>query len=664
MPSAASPWPPEHATMDINLILSAQTLRLAPQVKRGELVNGTFVLKNLPAKTYLCVTPEQWLILQQFEKPRMVPAVLGGAILDRQCLPLGEFYELILKAIKAEILLEPGVGPEPVMAYDWSWAVRPKVLARPLSVLFCAGMLMALFFRPKFPTSAVDIGAGILLLSATLSFGEFLAGCMLRGAGGEVYRPRWAWIQVPPHFFVDTDDTVMMSRETQTLVAMAMPTLLAAAAGIAAWHKPEWAFLSLVGLILSVRPIFGGTLAALIRVGDKRAPSDAEHNFLFQPNRRPEIRVKLLMKAISQPTTWVRIGYGILWTLAIVYWVERLGTAPSWSLPFWRANGPRIATGVVGSLVLLGLGYLFWELYHWARERGRARRNTMRLLRQRWFGPDRGNLDESGRVKLLTLSPMLSTLQPPQRVELARAMAMRRYGPFRELKESSGVPTKVSMIVSGKVSLRRELPTGRTVQVQVLSEGDIIGLHDLADPKFPGYTVRPLTPITLMTLDRKAAEELIVARVTDEMLTDTILKLPFLRRIALCQNWHLQAINRFARLSQIRSYAPSEIILGEGQTVPEFFVIFQGDAKVSRERRLLSTIHAGEFFGEIGLMQNSSSNATVAAHHGTRCLSIPRNELLRFVTHNYTVALELERVSSRRLGRPIFPLRPGDFRSI
>jgi CRP-like cAMP-binding protein len=85
---------------------------------------------------------------------------------------------------------------------------------------------------------------------------------------------------------------------------------------------------------------------------------------------------------------------------------------------------------------------------------------------------------------------------------------------------------------------------------------------------------------------------------------------------------------------------------------------------VSRERRLLSTIHAGEFFGEIGLMQNSSSNATVAAHNGTRCLSIPRNELLRFVTHNYTVALELERVSSKRLGRPIFPLRPGDFRSI
>lgn len=75
-------------------------------------------------------------------------------------------------------------------------------------------------------------------------------------------------------------------------------------------------------------------------------------------------------------------------------------------------------------------------------------------------------------------------------------------------------------------------------------------------------------------------------------------------------------------------------------------------------------IHAGEFFGEIGLMQNSSPNATVTANEGTRCLRIPRIELLRFVTHNYAVALEIERVSSKRLGRPLFPLRSGDFRSI
>ncbi|MDQ5978097.1 MAG: Cyclic nucleotide-binding protein [Verrucomicrobiota bacterium] len=37
---------------------------------------------------------------------------------------------------------------------------------------------------------------------------------------------------------------------------------------------------------------------------------------------------------------------------------------------------------------------------------------------------------------------------------------------------------------------------------------------------------------------------------------------------------------------------------------------------------------------------------------------------MRFVTHNFTVALELERVSSKRLGHPIFPLSPGNFRPL
>jgi CRP-like cAMP-binding protein len=258
----------------------------------------------------------------------------------------------------------------------------------------------------------------------------------------------------------------------------------------------------------------------------------------------------------------------------------------------------------------------------------------------------------------------VSALTPPQRQELARAMDARRHGFWSALPEYGDTPSLVSLIVSGKVSVRREMPSGRTVPVQVLSEGDIIGLHDLADPKFPKYRFRTQTPVTLLTVDRETAERLIVRRVPQSMFADMVLKAPFLRRIPMCQNWHRQAIDRFARLSSVTSYDPGATILNEGQTVEIFFVIFQGDAKVSRDGRVVATIRSGEFFGEIGLLQNSSPNASVTAHNDTRCLSIPRMELLRFVTHNYTVALELERVSSKRLGRPIFPLRAGDFRTL
>ena len=82
---------------------------------------------------------------------------------------------------------------------------------------------------------------------------------------------------------------------------------------------------------------------------------------------------------------------------------------------------------------------------------------------------------------------------------------------------------------------------------------------------------------------------------------------------------------------------------------------------VRREKKQLATLRVGEFFGEIGLLQNSSANAAVVAKRNLRCLEIPRAEFLRFVTHNYAVALELERVSSDRLGRPIYPVRQRDF---
>ena len=183
--------------MDVNLILSAQTLSLAPQLKRSGLINGLYVLKNVPAKTYLRVSPEQWVILQQFVVPRTVPAVLGSAIRNRQCLRLGEFFELILKALRANILLEPGIGPEPVRAHEWNMSVRPQVLAMPLAVLFSVGMIMAVVLPTRPPVTFLDWALGLVLLSAALSFAAFLAGCMIRGAGGEVDRPRWTWLSLP-----------------------------------------------------------------------------------------------------------------------------------------------------------------------------------------------------------------------------------------------------------------------------------------------------------------------------------------------------------------------------------------------------------------------------------------------------------------------------------
>jgi CRP-like cAMP-binding protein len=650
--------------VDINLTLSAVTLGLSPHLTRSEPIAGLLVVKNLQAKTYLKITTAQWQLLQLFRESRTVPNALAQALDDRRCPPLAEFFELILKAVRANVLVAPGFEPGSVPAHKWRPTIRPGTVALPLALLFFAGLALSLVLQPLPPTSILDVIGGLVILSAALSFGEFLAGCILRGAGGEVFRPRWRWLSLPPYFKASTRDAIMLPASAQRVITLAGPAVLAAAAGLTVWHWPAGSALPLLGLAFALRPLFGGRFRTVLRFSRKSGLSETERDCIYPANTTPRARLRQLGRMLREPDRWVQIAYGVVWTFALVGLCTRLTGTPARGLAFWKTQALYIAAAVGGALVVVGAGYLLWELFRFVRERARARRDTLRLWRARWFARNKRPLDESRRIKAVAESSLFRALPAAERPQLARAMQTTHRGPWRYLPEYGPDATHVSLIVSGRVGLYRELPSGRTVRIQVLSEGDVIGLHDLADPKRPAYRVRSLSPLTLLTLDRTTFDKIVANRISATRLTDTILKAPFLRQISLCQNWHIQAIERFALLSTLIDYTAGSVISPEGHYHQEFFVIFEQDAVVSRNDRVTATIRPGDFFGEISLLQNSTSTSCVTARHDTRCLAIDRVEFLRFVTHNHSVALDLERVSSKRLGHPIFPLKKGDFRTI
>jgi CRP-like cAMP-binding protein len=402
----------------------------------------------------------------------------------------------------------------------------------------------------------------------------------------------------------------------------------------------------------------------VIRLGDADPESDADHGFLFPPNRGPRARWRALCRALREANTWVTVAYSVIWTLALIYLAARLTDTPPWSIRYWEANGVRIAVAIGGSLALLAAGYVAWEAYQFVRDRAGEWRFGLREWHQRWFGGHRLVLDETARLEAISTSPLLRTLPPPQRQQLLQAMQVTRHGPWRTLPGyAGGEASQVALIVSGRVGLRRHLSSGRRVRTQVLESGDVIGLHDLADPTGRAFDLRTLTPVTLLALPRPKAAEIFVQRVGAVTLHNIILKLPFLRSISLCENWHQQAIERFATLSNVVAEPDGDVIFVEGLIADRFFIIFEGEAVVSRAGKRLAVVRAGEFFGEIGMMQMSPASATITTRGETRCLAIARQEFMRFVTHNYSVALEIERVSSRRLRHPLFPLTPGDFRA-
>jgi len=129
----------------------------------------------------------------------------------------------------------------------------------------------------------------------------------------------------------------------------------------------------------------------------------------------------------------------------------------------------------------------------------------------------------------------------------------------------------------------------------------------------------------------------------------------------LCADWRPAAIARFADLADTALHAAGNRIIARGGEVPNLYVLYEGHARSRDERKRTAKINPGDFFGEISLLQTSSAVADVEAREEARSLVINRVEFIRFMTRNHHVALKLERLCSRRLGRPIFPLERSAF---
>ena len=97
------------------------------------------------------------------------------------------------------------------------------------------------------------------------------------------------------------------------------------------------------------------------------------------------------------------------------------------------------------------------------------------------------------------------------------------------------------------------------------------------------------------------------------------------------------------------SVSEGKHLVDEGDYAYEFMAIEEGEAEVVRGDQTLATLGSGDYFGEIGLLEDDRRNATVIARSSMRLLTLDQWDMKRLEKAIPSAAEKIrETVRSRR----------------
>lgn len=108
---------------------------------------------------------------------------------------------------------------------------------------------------------------------------------------------------------------------------------------------------------------------------------------------------------------------------------------------------------------------------------------------------------------------------------------------------------------------------------------------------------------------------------------------------------------RLADIGKRRTYAADEAIVREGSTGTALYIVLKGRGRVERDGEKIGEINAGDFFGELALIEEHPRSATVIAAEETDCLLFPAWEFTSLLEEHPEIAVPIMRALISRLHR-------------
>jgi CRP-like cAMP-binding protein len=111
---------------------------------------------------------------------------------------------------------------------------------------------------------------------------------------------------------------------------------------------------------------------------------------------------------------------------------------------------------------------------------------------------------------------------------------------------------------------------------------------------------------------------------------------------------HLRSI---AKVTGVREYEKGASVIREGDPGSAFYVLLDGRARVVRGGRTVTHLTAGDFFGEISLLDAGSRTASVLAESPLQCLTLDKRDFGRILAGEPVLATRVLRELAARLRR-------------
>jgi CRP-like cAMP-binding protein len=126
-------------------------------------------------------------------------------------------------------------------------------------------------------------------------------------------------------------------------------------------------------------------------------------------------------------------------------------------------------------------------------------------------------------------------------------------------------------------------------------------------------------------------------------------KVDALRHSTLFEGLSRKQLVQVARLSEDLEVPAGKVLCKEGEIGQEFFVIIDGEVEVTKNGKRVATRAAGEFFGEIALLEATRRTATVTAQTPLRFFVLTRRDFRQLIRDNPGVERKVLQAVARRL---------------